>query len=68
MPPRVNVEKLLIEAADAAVDQEISIEAFMLTVLAAYSRADPELIARLADRALLEQFEELRRDGRLPVA
>jgi hypothetical protein len=58
--------------ADAAVDQEISIEAFMLTVLAAYSRADPELIARLAERladwALLEQFEELRRDGRLPVA
>lgn len=50
------------------MDQEISIEAFMLTVLAAYSRADPELIARLADRALLEQFEELRRDGRLPVA
>jgi hypothetical protein len=40
----------------------------MLTVLAAYSRTDPELIVRLADRAPLEQFEELRRDGRLPVA
>jgi len=65
----VNVERLLVEAAAAAVGQEIPIEAFMLAAQAAYLRADPELAARLLwDRLLLEQFEELRRGGRLPVA
>lgn len=41
---------------------------FVLAAHAAYLRADPELLARLSDLALLIQFEELRRAGRLPVA
>lgn len=67
MPAAVDVVRLLIEAADAAVDQDIPIEAFTLAAQAAYLRADPELVARLRDRALLEELEELRRGGRLPV-
>jgi len=68
MPPAVDVERLLVEAANAAVDQEISIEVFTLFAQAAFLHADPDLAVRLRDRALLEQLEDLGRDGRLPVA
>jgi hypothetical protein len=68
MQASVNVEQLLVAAANAAVDQEVPIEVFTLAALAAYLQADPELAARLRDGALLEHFEELRRGGRLPVA
>lgn len=64
----VNVEQLLVEAADAATAQDVSIEAFTLAAVAAYLRADTELWVWLWDRTLLEQLEALRRGGRLPVA
>jgi hypothetical protein len=64
----VNVATQLVEAAKAAVDEGIPLEAFVLAAHAAYLRADPELAARLSNLALLMQFEELRRAGRLPVA
>ena len=64
----VAVAMQIVEAARAAVDEEISFEPFVLAARAAHFRADPELAARLSDLALLIQFEELRRAGRLPVA
>ena len=64
----VDVAMQLGEAARAAVDEESSFEAFVLAARAAHFRADPELAARLSDLALLIEFEELRRAGRLPVA
>jgi hypothetical protein len=54
MPTAVDVERLVVQAAGASVDQEISIEAFMMAALTAYLRADPGLVAQLRDRALLE--------------
>ena len=66
--PPVDVATHLVEAARAAVDDKISFDPFVLAAHAAYLRADPELLARLSDLALLIQFEELRRAGRLPVA
>ena len=64
----VDVAMQIVEAARAAVDEEISFEPFVRAARGAHFRADPELAARLSDLALLIQFEELRRAGRLPVA
>lgn len=45
----VSVEQRLVHAADAAIAQDVSIEAFTLAALAAYLRADTELGAWLWD-------------------
>jgi hypothetical protein len=62
------IEDLLAEAARAAVHRSIPINVFILAAQAAYLRADPALAQRVFDQALLEQFEALRRAGRLSVA
>jgi hypothetical protein len=64
---KINIETLLVEAAKAVVAQGIPLEEFVEAAHAIYFRADPERAAQLWNLALLVQFEELRRTGRLPV-
>ena len=64
----VDVAMQIVEAARAAVDEEISFEPFVLAARAAHFRADPELAARRSSSNWMSSARSERRAGRLPVA
>jgi hypothetical protein len=67
-PWDMEVSELLARAAELSADNAVEMDQFVRGAYAAYLLARPEIREAMADRALTEQIDELRRSGRIALA
>ena len=67
-PWNVEVSELLARAAKLSAENAVELDQFIRGGYAAYLEARPGMREEMADRALSEQIEELRRRGRIALA
>ncbi len=64
----VKVSELLTRAAELSAENTVELDQFIRGAYAAYLKARPGMREEMAERALNEQLDELRRTGRIALA
>jgi hypothetical protein len=64
----VEVSELLARAAELSAANAVELDQFVRGAYVAYLEARPGMREEMAERALIEQIDELRRTGRIAVA